>query len=557
MKKTCQRCQKPFIVTDDDLTFIDQVSPVFNNIKYPIPTPKLCPECRLQRRLAFRCQTALFKRQSFPTGKKIIAMHPASAPFPVMSNADWFTDKWDALYYGQNYSFDKSFIEQFRELNAKTPKYARIDLRTENSEYCNNISDCKNCYLVFSTSNAEDSMYCESAWGSKDCIDCTLTLQSELCYDCTNCINCYNVQNSEHSENCVDSHFLAFCRSCANCFGCVNLRNKQYCVWNEQKTKEEYEAFIKDFNGSSFAQREIVTKQFEEMMLLYPRPHAIMRKTEECSGNFLEQCKNVTDSAFIQYGENLKYCLNLYDSSHDCRDLSFIGRNTEWMYECATCGINSSHLLFSLQCRDSANLLYCYQCDGCQDCFGCIGLWKKRHCIFNKQYSQKEYESLAPKIIEHMQSTDGWGEFFPMQLSPMPYNRSIAQRYFPLTKAQALAENLSWHEEDEKEFPGEIINADELPDGLPSNNNPLTIRSALSNQPFQIIPEEIKKYRSLRTPLPRLTYYERMEIRAKKLGGLRLYEKTCAKTGKRISTTYPPESPYTIWDRDEYEKEFN
>jgi len=47
-----------------------------------------------------------------------------------------------------------------------------------------------------------------------------------------------------------------------------------------------------------------------------------------------------------------------------------------------------------------------------------------------------------------------------------------------------------------------------------------------------------------------------MDERAKKLGGVKLYERTCAKTGKPILTTYPPESPYILWDRDVYEKEF-
>jgi hypothetical protein len=47
-----------------------------------------------------------------------------------------------------------------------------------------------------------------------------------------------------------------------------------------------------------------------------------------------------------------------------------------------------------------------------------------------------------------------------------------------------------------------------------------------------------------------------MDARAQKLGKPTLYERTCAKRGKKIFTPYPPESPYIIWDREVYEEEF-
>jgi hypothetical protein len=34
------------------------------------------------------------------------------------------------------------------------------------------------------------------------------------------------------------------CKGCQNCFGCSGLRNKQYCVFNKQYTREEYEALV-------------------------------------------------------------------------------------------------------------------------------------------------------------------------------------------------------------------------------------------------------------------------------------------------------------------------
>ena len=372
-----------------------------------------------------------------------------------MRSEDWNSDSWNPLDYGQDFDFKRPFFEQFKELRDRVPQIDKIAIRNENCDYANNLSDNKNCYMVFSISNAEDCMYCENSWGSKDCLECTNALQCEKCYDCTECIQCYNLQSSEFCGNCSDSYFLAFCRSCKNCFGCVNLRNQEYCIFNEQKTKEEYESFIKEFNGGSFSESKKYKEKFEKLMRENPRPHATMPLSEECTGNFITQSKNVHDSFFIQHGENLKYCFNLYEGANDCMDYSFSGRKAEMIYETCIAVINVYGILFSVQCRDgSSNLIYCYGCDQTKDCFGCSGLRRKQYCIFNKKYSKEDYEKLVPQIIEHMKKTGEWGQFFPNSFTPMPYNRSMAQRYFPLRKDQAIAQNFAWHEEDPKEFPG-------------------------------------------------------------------------------------------------------
>jgi len=154
-----------------------------------------------------------------------------------------------------------------------------------------------------------------------------------------------------------------------------------------------------------------------------------------------------------------------------------------------------------------------------------------------------------------MRATGEYGEFFPMTQAPHAYNRTQAFRYFPMTKEAALQRGLEWHEKDTEDIRN-AVEASQLSDDLPSSDDPIIVKSAASGRPFKITSQEIKRYRQFAVPLPRMTYDERMEERAKKLGGVKLYERTCAKTGKPILTTYPPESPYILWDRDVYEKEF-
>ena len=38
--------------------------------------------------------------------------------------------------------------------------------------------------------------------------------------------------------------YCAFCNGCRDCFGCAGLRKKQYCIFNKQYTKEEYEKLV-------------------------------------------------------------------------------------------------------------------------------------------------------------------------------------------------------------------------------------------------------------------------------------------------------------------------
>jgi len=52
--KKCRISGEEFFVTDKDLEFYDKVSPVFAGKKYSIPSPTLCPDERMRRRMCFR-----------------------------------------------------------------------------------------------------------------------------------------------------------------------------------------------------------------------------------------------------------------------------------------------------------------------------------------------------------------------------------------------------------------------------------------------------------------------------------------------------------------------
>ncbi|RIL09652.1 MAG: hypothetical protein DCC75_06025, partial [Proteobacteria bacterium] len=114
--------------------------------------------------------------------------------------------------------------------------------------------------------------------------------------------------------------------------------------------------------------------------------------------------------------------------------------------------------------------------------------------------------------------------------------------------------NFYWFEREQESAPS-VLTSNALPDGLPAGDESLVVESIESGKPFRITSAEVQRYRQLRVPLPRYSYDERMNHRAVLMGGLTLYDRRCARSGRGISTPYPPESSVIVWDREVFEGE--
>ena len=173
---------------------------------------------------------------------------------------------------------------------------------------------------------------------------------------------------------------------------------------------------------------------------------------------------------------------------------------------------------------------------GCRDCFGCVSLKKKQYCIFNKQYSKDEYEKLYKKIVQHMHSTSEYGEFFPIEMSPYPYNQTMAQRFYPLTKEEAPKRGLKWAD-DENEFVGK--SEEEVPENLidiPSGITKKLFTCTQSGKKYRFSDAEIKFYQKYGIPLPTMSPIERIENMWRKMGFRKLSDKRCQKCNKLVKT---------------------
>jgi len=498
----------------------------------------------------------MYKRPDSRTGKMIFSMYSSESPIKVWDRDDWFSDIWDATEYGRDYDWNKPFLVQLRELMLQVPWSSRAVLYNVNSDYCINANHLKDCYLVFGAAYSEHSYYSYQLSHVQDSYDSAYLTDCQVSYEGFFNQKCFRVFFSSFCEN---SHDLMFCRDCvgcSDCFGSVGLRNKSYYFFNKPLSKEEYQKEVQKINLGSYTQFETIKSRVNEIWSSYPVKFMQGRHNTEVSGEYVNYSKNVKQSYHIDNGENLKYCQSLYiNSSKDSYDYFRFGDNSELIYESSICGLNISRLTFCYDCwPECSNLTYCLSCHSSSNCFGCVGLRSKQYCIFNKQYSKEEYEKLVPQIIQHISKMPyvdrkgrvyKYGEFFPPEFSPLAYNETIAQEYFPLTKEQGLAQGYSWREPDTKSYaitkqfgdlPDQIKDVQEI---ILDEVISCAHRGQCNEQcttAFKIIPQELQFYRQMNFPLPRLCPSCRHYQRLKQRNSFKLWHRRCMCLSAEVST---------------------
>jgi hypothetical protein len=274
---------------------------------------------------------------------------------------------------------------------------------------------------------------------------------------------------------------------------------------------------------------------------------------EDCSGDYMESSKHCKNCFFAWNSQDVLNGI-LIDGLNDAFQTSFsrgaLAYNSLSM-------VNSSSTICCYWGIESNDAYYSELFNSCSNVFGCNGLRHKSYCILNKQYSKEEYEVLFPQIVDHMQKTGEWGEFFPKNISCFGYNEGTAQEFFPMEKEQARREGFSWFDEIHQQTPaGDGESANDLPDATQEITDDILhkVISSASGRPFKIQHQELDFYRRLALPLPHLhpdeRYYERMQFR----NPFVLCGRQCMKCGKEMQTTYAPDRPEIVYCEECYLK---
>ena len=566
--RTCQNCKNDFKIDQTDQDFY---------VKIDVPFPTFCVQCRMMRRFSYRNERTLHRVVSSASDTSIISCFAPEARMNVVERDFWWGDDCDTMVSGREYDFTRPFFEQFRELFQATPMPAVFIGKSVNTEYGNHVGEAKNCYLVSATWGAEDVLYGVLINNVKNSMDCYSVTESEFCYEDVATLKSNRVFFSDQVIACTDSAFLFDCKNCDHCFLSTNLRNKQYVFENVQYTKEEYLKKIDTYALSSYAGVEKGLVRFADIKKAALHRFANMVNTENSTGNNLRGCFNV------QYGfscfdglKDCRYIINTISNSFDIYDGYGVGVNGERIYESVDSGDTATRLLFCIAVWNSYNMEYCVNCHGTNDCFGCVGIRKKQYCIFNKQYTKEEYEVLVPKIraqMNNMKYIDsagrsyGYGEFFPIELSPYTYNETIAQDYKPLSKEAIEKEGWGYREVVQGNH-ATTVNSRDLPDNIKDISDEVlneVISCGMCGKVYRIVAEELGMLRRFDIALPRECFNCRHLRRFKQVNLPELYNRSCmcekgthghqGACQNRFETTYAPDRPEAVFCENCYQKE--
>ncbi len=573
--KNCQNCKKDFTIEVDDFSFYAKIK---------VPPPTFCSDCRTQRRMMFRNERVLYKRNNNATGQEdeqIISIHRPDTPVIVYDDRTWWGDSWDAMDYGLAYDFNRNFFEQFKDLYRKTPLINLSVTNNLNCTYCNVSEGDKACHMLSGSERNEDTMYGNRVVYNKQSSDLYICFENELCYELVQCTKCYKTLYSINSQECSDSYFLLNCKNCVDCIGCVNLRNKSRCIFNEQYSKIEYEKLKNEFKFNTVSGIKKFNDLYKNFCSSQFFKYANNIKSEGSTGDNLLLVAKSINIFDMQECENIKNCtwgMKIKDSLDSGPGIGM----SEMLYEVFDMLQNNS-VLFSVVVYNSHDIHYSINCHGSSHLFGCYGLRSKNYCILNRQYSKEEYEEILPKIIEHMKTMQyvdnkgrifKYGEFFPYDISPFAYNETIAQEYFPLTEVEARVNGFDWYERDERNYQI-TININSIPESISEISDDFVneivqcegIGSAVSQctKAFRITQQEIELYRKLNIPIPTFCLNCRHYNRLQKRNPMRLWHRSCMcdKTNHEHSgnctnefeTSYSPDRPETIYCEKCYQQE--
>jgi hypothetical protein len=541
-------CGATFEVTNEDLMFYDEVSPVFTGRKYPVPAPTECPPCRLQQRMSFRNERKLYHRKSDLSGKDLIGMFAQDNPYTVCDQDEWWSDSWDPLSYGRPVNFSRPFFEQLRELNLAVPHPSLNTQNVENSEYTNFSINVRNSYLVFGVTDAEDCLYGKFVITAKDVLDSLSVYGCELCYEGIASQQCYGCRFFTNCQNCSDCLMVEECTGCKDCILCFGLANKQYCYRNEEIGKEAYEEKKRECAVLTNDAIAGLRGQLDVLKASLPHRAAHIYASEDCSGDMIFNSKGCHECFDIRHCENCKFTaftpngVSSYDSAFTAPD------GVQWCnHVLSTLG---HRCMGTFMCWHVNNAYYSINCRGSDFLFGSVGLHRRKHCILNTQYPPEEYDALAGRIAQHMQQTGEWGKYMPTTLSHYAYNETIAHEYFPLTKDEALRRGWQWR--DERDAPPQverIIPASQLPaaiSDIPDDILRWAVVCEATGRPFRIQKQELTFYRRTGLPVPHLHPDERHRRRLMRKPPYRLCDRACGKCGKAIRTTFASERPKIV-----------
>jgi hypothetical protein len=336
----------------------------------------------------------------------------------------------------------------------------------------------------------------------------------------------------------------------------MGLRHKRYHILNQSVPEQEYKLRVQQLKEDPQARQEFAM-QYNSLRRTLPHCAVKNIQSEDIQGDRLWRCLRCTNSFDLEKCDDVSHSTFGFDG-RTCQDMDFFGR-IEKLYQ-GFSAFGQHSCISTILCHFSHDTHYSEYCISCHNVFGCISLHHHKFCILNKQYTEAEFNELLPRVIAHMKDTGEWGEFFPVPLSPFPYNITVAQKHYPLTKEEISARGWSYEDDTQLEWERKDSYSGVM-QTLPEDESNVTaaickqvLRCEQTGRPYQIMPKEFEYLHSRNRPLPRMHQDERNEIRMQRRNPQYLWQMPCERCGKQAPTSYDPGKGYKVYCTQCYEQ---
>lgn len=160
---------------------------------------------------------------------------------------------WNKQYTKEEYEEQKQKIYEkmnsnIQELHDQFETFLNtFPHRTTNTMNCHNtygqnLVNGEKSVFCANIKNLRDTKYMFFGWDTvEDAYDLTIWGQLKLCYQGIVPDFSHQACFTIFCRSCTKIWYSEMCHHCQDCFGCIGLKNQQYCIFNKQYTKEEYE----------------------------------------------------------------------------------------------------------------------------------------------------------------------------------------------------------------------------------------------------------------------------------------------------------------------------
>lgn len=304
----------------------------------------------------------------------------------------------------------EDFIGEFKRLTLESPTYNLRTVHNDNCPYVHMLTFSRNSYMCFQGYKCQDCGYCYYPNQLCDCWDTYFAIKCELCYECVSCTNCYNCDFCVECENCRDSRFCYDCKGCRDCFGCVGLRRKEFHIFNQKYSREEYFIKLKNFDLATLESSKEIENQVENLRLKHPHIAATIIQSENCTGDHILRSKNCSYAFATTESED---CMYVFHNDHlkDVCDTDLMAAS-ELLYEC-TPGFDMYNCNFCLECGGLRESEFCVRCFNSTNLFGCVTRNHAEFEILNKPYSKEDWYKKVKEIKKQLRKEENYRNFLP------------------------------------------------------------------------------------------------------------------------------------------------